>query len=208
MKFHERCGKSISFSKTRDCAERKEGYDNGIVFSCKPLKKSQIFEVKIDAIEEKWAGSIRLGVTTADPNDLPYFRTVTDIHSSSEHNSMFWVCCGSKLFHGSQEFAINKSLYGLSGVSDIIGIQVRQNGQMHTYKNGVHVENVAEGLPVDVDLYVIVDIYGAVTKVSCLQDKVLSLKEHSRRVIQNIIKDENDIDDLNIPKVLKVFLKL
>ena len=58
MRFHERCGNSIKFSKSKDCAERKEGYDNGIVFSCKPLKKSQIFEVKINAIEEKWAGSI------------------------------------------------------------------------------------------------------------------------------------------------------
>lgn len=60
MQFHKNCGKSIEFSTDNKSAERKNGYCDGIVYSLKPLnvKSSTIFQVKIDSIEDKWAGSI------------------------------------------------------------------------------------------------------------------------------------------------------
>ena len=60
MQFHEKCGKSIVFSDANKSAERKSGYCDGIVYSLNPLSvtKSQIFQVRIEATEDKWAGSI------------------------------------------------------------------------------------------------------------------------------------------------------
>lgn len=60
MQFHKNCGKSIVLSDDNKSAERKNGYCDGIVYSLKPLdvERSTIFQVKIDSIEDKWAGSI------------------------------------------------------------------------------------------------------------------------------------------------------
>lgn len=60
MQFHKNCGKSIVLSNDNKSAERNNGYCDGIVYSFKPLnvKRSTIFQVKINSTEDKWAGSI------------------------------------------------------------------------------------------------------------------------------------------------------
>lgn len=66
-------------------------------------------------------------MTTLNPEVVPYFRTATDIHHSLKHGKMFWICCGSKLFHENEENEIKSNLYKLSGINDVIGWYIMPN---------------------------------------------------------------------------------
>ena len=59
------------------------------------------------------------------------------------------------------------------------GLQLRANGELHTYRNGHHIEKVASGLPTrnttlhqkeDEKFYAFVDVYGSITKVSIVAE--------------------------------------
>lgn len=59
MRFHEICGANIILSCAKQRAERTEGsYDHGIVYGDQPLRLGQIFQLKIEKLEEKWAGAL------------------------------------------------------------------------------------------------------------------------------------------------------
>lgn len=59
MKFHDNCGKNVKLTNSNLCAERiGDSYDNGIVYSHRPLEIGEIFQLKIKAVEMKWAGSL------------------------------------------------------------------------------------------------------------------------------------------------------
>lgn len=61
MVFHLNCGKNVCLSNNRQVAERTgDGFDHGVTFSSRPLhvKNSEIFQLRIEAKEDKWAGSL------------------------------------------------------------------------------------------------------------------------------------------------------
>jgi neuralized-like protein 4 len=49
------------------------------VLTNRPLKLNEVFEVRIDKMVTKWAGSIEIGVTTHSPQELEYPSTMTNV---------------------------------------------------------------------------------------------------------------------------------
>lgn len=59
ISFHQKHGRFIKLSKV-NCRAIREGdtYDHGVVFSCRPIKIGEVFQLKIEQMEPKWAGSL------------------------------------------------------------------------------------------------------------------------------------------------------
>lgn len=43
------------------------------------------FQIRIDKLVDKWSGSIEIGVTTHNPNNLDYPATMTNLRSGNTH---------------------------------------------------------------------------------------------------------------------------
>lgn len=107
--FHEKCGTLIKLSNNNKTAERRrplDEFNNGVVMTNRPLRHNEMFEVgggrivsiferlkeankcdllnvqiRIDKLVDKWSGSIEIGVTTHNPNNLDYPATMTNLRS-------------------------------------------------------------------------------------------------------------------------------
>jgi neuralized-like protein 4 len=56
-----------------------DDFNNGVVLTNRPLKSNELFEVRLDKMVTKWAGSIEIGVTTHNPTELEYPSTMTNV---------------------------------------------------------------------------------------------------------------------------------
>ena len=74
IKFHERHGRYVTLTEGGTCARRNgDTYDHGVVFSNRKLSIGEIFQLRIDELESKWAGSL--------------------VSIGNEENSLFDFCC-------------------------------------------------------------------------------------------------------------------
>lgn len=63
LRFHDRCGSLVKLSSGNRSAERRrplDEFNNGVVMTQRPLKDSELFEIRIDRLVDKWSGSIEV----------------------------------------------------------------------------------------------------------------------------------------------------
>lgn len=70
-----------------------DDFNNGVVLTSRVLRPEELFEVHIDKMVEKWAGSIEIGVTLHSPNDIDFPSTMTNIRSGT------WMMTGTGVMH-------------------------------------------------------------------------------------------------------------
>ena len=80
-------------------------YNNGVVVSNRPLKDSELFEVRITDMIDKWTGSIEVGITALRPEIMEIPATMTSIQSNT------WVMSGCNIVSGGKTLKEN---YGIS----------------------------------------------------------------------------------------------
>lgn len=56
-----------------------DDFNNGVVLSHRPLRPNEMFEVQLDKLVDKWAGSLEIGVTTHSPTELEFPSTMTNV---------------------------------------------------------------------------------------------------------------------------------
>eukprot|EP00794_Sanderia_malayensis_P017422 gene17422-19166_t len=204
--FHSRCGKSVRLLNG-DRRARRDGdtYDNGLVFSNRPLHIGELFQLKIEEMESKWAGSLRIGITTENPNrpELRIARAITDLFTNDNDN--YWILSGSHVYNGTKE----KKLYQLNlhtlDVYDRVAVQVKSNGDLHFFQNGFDKGIAISNIPCDKQVYAVFDLYGRTKQVSWDYYGAPSLENLCKKVIRkNFMEDE--IVDFLIPSQLKEFL--
>ncbi|NXG03646.1 NEUL4 protein, partial [Sakesphorus luctuosus] len=71
QRFHGRCGQNVALGAEGLGAARVSGYCHGLVFSRSHLRPGELFEVRIEALDERWAGSVRVGLTALPPGQGP-----------------------------------------------------------------------------------------------------------------------------------------
>ena len=64
-----------------------------MVLTSRTLRPEELFEVHIDKMVDKWAGSIEIGVTLHSPNDLDFPSTMTNMRSGT------WMMTGTGVMH-------------------------------------------------------------------------------------------------------------
>ncbi|KAB7508105.1 Neuralized-like protein 4 [Armadillidium nasatum] len=130
-----------------------DDFNNGVVLSHRPLRPNEMFEVQLDKLVDKWAGSLEIGVTTHSPTELEFPSTMTNVRSGT------WLLTSNGVTHNGTTIA---ETYGLNidrlKVGERIGVCRKENGSLHFYVDGVDRGVAATNVPERV--YGVVDLYG------------------------------------------------
>uniref|UniRef100_A0A8C7M3C1 Neuralized-like protein 4 n=1 Tax=Oncorhynchus mykiss TaxID=8022 RepID=A0A8C7M3C1_ONCMY len=175
--FHEKCGTLIKLSNNNKTAERRrplDEFNNGVVMTNRPLRHNEMFEIRIDKLVDKWSGSIEIGVTTHNPNNLDYPATMTNLRSGTIMMSGCGILTNGKGTRREYcEFSLDELQEG-----DHIGLMHKASGALHFYINGIDQGVAAAQTPAVV--YAVVDLYGMAVKVTIVHNH-----NHSDRLRRN-----------------------
>lgn len=142
-----------------------DDFNNGVVLTKRPLRPNELFEVRLDRLVTKWAGSIEIGVTTHCPGDIDYPLTMTNVHSGT------WMMTGVGIMHNGitvvNQYGVNLDTLR---VGDRVGATVKSNGCLHFYVNGMDQGEAAKDVPTIV--YGVVDLYGQAAQITLCRDNV------------------------------------
>uniref|UniRef100_K1RDC5 Neuralized-like protein 4 n=1 Tax=Magallana gigas TaxID=29159 RepID=K1RDC5_MAGGI len=154
--FHTRCGSHAAVINNQRTAHRPNALDDfnyGVVLTNRTLRPEELFEVHIDKMVDKWAGSIEIGVTLHSPNDLDFPSTMTNMRSGT------WMMTGTGVMHNGTTVI---DMYGQNldrlKAGDRVGVKRRGDGTLHFYVNGIDQGQGATGVPPNV--YGVIDLYG------------------------------------------------
>ncbi|KAJ8401738.1 hypothetical protein AAFF_G00377090 [Aldrovandia affinis] len=175
--FHEKCGTLIKLSNNNKTAERRrplDEFNNGVVMTNRPLRQNEMFEIRIDKLVDKWSGSIEIGVTTHNPNNLDYPATMTNLRSGTIMMSGCGILTNGK---GTRREYCDFSLDELQE-GDHIGLMRKASGALHFYINSIDQGVAAAQTPGAV--YGVVDLYGMAVKVTIVHNH-----NHSDRLRRN-----------------------
>lgn len=145
LTFHPNCGthaQVINNGRTARRPNAVDDFNNGVVLTARPLKTGELFEIRLDRVVTKWAGSIEIGVTTHSPVDLEFPFTMTNVRSGT------WMMTGSGIMHNG---TIILEQYGVNldrlKVGDRVGVLRKENGLLHFFVNGVDQGSAASNVP-------------------------------------------------------------
>ncbi|OAD58573.1 Neuralized-like protein 4 [Eufriesea mexicana] len=156
LMFHTCCGTHVEVINNGRTAHRPnvmDDFNNGVVLTSRPLKPNELFEVRLDKIVVKWAGSIEIGVTTHSPTELEFPFTMTNVRSGT------WMMTENGVVHNGTTIIdeYGQNLDGLQ-VGDRVGVMRKDNATLHFYVNGVDQGAAAMNVPEKV--YGVIDLYG------------------------------------------------
>ncbi|XP_024082725.1 neuralized-like protein 4 isoform X2 [Cimex lectularius] len=162
LTFHPNCGSHAAVINNGRTAHRPKALDdfnNAVVLTNRPLKVNEVFEVKIDKMVTKWAGSIEIGVTTHLPTELEYPSTMTNVRSGT------WIMTGNGVMRNGTSVIddYGQNLDKLQA-GDRVGVVIREGGSLHFLVNGEDQGEAGTGLPSN--LYAVIDLYGQATQAT------------------------------------------
>ncbi|XP_015586465.1 neuralized-like protein 4 [Cephus cinctus] len=156
LMFHMCCGTHadvINNGRTAHRPNAMDDFNNGVVLTSRPLRPNELFEVKLDKIVTKWAGSIEIGVTTHSPTELEFPFTMTNVRTGT------WMMTGNGVMHNGTTMIdqYGQNLDRLQ-VGDRVGVMRKDNATLHFYVNGADQGAAAMNVPEKV--YGVIDLYG------------------------------------------------
>ncbi|XP_022905179.2 neuralized-like protein 4 [Onthophagus taurus] len=166
LTFHPNCGSHaevINNGKTAHRPNATDDFNNGVVLTSRPLRAGELFEVRLERVITKWAGSIEIGVTTHSAKELEFPFTMTNVRSGT------WMMTGSGIMHNGTTVLEN---YGTNldrlQVSDRVGVMRKENGNLHFFVNGndqgIAASNVVE------NVYGVIDLYGQAVEATIIDE--------------------------------------
>lgn len=164
LRFHQIHGRNVRVSNGGMTAQRHsatETFDDAILFSSRPLRQRESFEVVLDAIMVHWKDTISIGVTGIRPEEITLPRTATSLHQET-----ILLSGNALLFNGS---SIRKDFlpFHLDCLKVGTRLGVMLNGDfVHFFIDGVD-QGPAYECKVQ-HVYAVVDLYGQCSKVNIL----------------------------------------
>ncbi|KAI0236390.1 Neuralized-like protein 4 [Lamellibrachia satsuma] len=162
--FHTHCGSHaavINGQRTSHRPNALDDFNNGVVLTSRTLRNGEQFEVRLDKMVDKWAGSIEIGVTTHSPLTLEFPSTMTNIRSGT------WMMTGNGVMHNGTTIidAYGQNLDGLT-LADRVGVSRKEDGTLHFTVNGVDQGQAATNVPAAV--YGVIDLYGQAAQATII----------------------------------------
>ncbi|TNM93826.1 hypothetical protein fugu_002002 [Takifugu bimaculatus] len=166
--FHANCGQKaaiISDGRTALRPHATDDFNHGVVLSNRPLRSNEVFQVRIDKMVDKWAGSIEIGVTTHNPAYLQLPSTMTNLRSGT------WMMTGNGVMHNGTTI-LDEYGHNLDRLKagDTVGVVRKEDGSLHFFVNGVAQGPAAWNVPPSV--YAVVDLYGQAAQATIMDDMV------------------------------------
>lgn len=56
-----------------------DDFNNGVILTRRPLRPNELFQVRLERVVTKWAGSVEIGVTTYSAEELDFPFTMTNV---------------------------------------------------------------------------------------------------------------------------------
>ena len=161
LRFHQFHGRNAKISNNGLTASRPKAlaeFNDSIVFSNRPLKCRELFEVSIEVVVEHWNGSIEIGVTGIRPDELTLPSTATDL----DHDTI--MISGTTLMYNGVTVR-NDLPFDLDTLTSGCRIGVmRNNENIHFFINGVD-QGPAHECKVQ-NVYAVIDLYGQCAQVT------------------------------------------
>ncbi|KAM3968620.1 neuralized E3 ubiquitin protein ligase 4 [Aphomia sociella] len=149
----------INDGKTAHRPNAFEFFNNGIVMTNRTLRTNELFQVRLDLVIPKWAGSIEIGVTQNSSNDIqiPY--------KMSNAKSGTWAMTGEDIIRDGT-IIIPQYVRNLNRLveGDTVGVMRKDMGILHFFVNGVDQGPAAFNIPEHV--FGIIDLYGRVAQAT------------------------------------------
>lgn len=145
LTFHNICGSHACVTHSgrtalRPCAS--EDFNNGVVLTRRPLRPNELFQVRLECVVSKWAGSIEIGITTHSPTELQFPFTMTNVRSGT------WMMTGNGVMHNGitvlEQYGQNLDRLQ---VGDRVGVVRKDDGTVHFWVNGVDQGPAATNVP-------------------------------------------------------------
>ncbi|XP_076236666.1 neuralized E3 ubiquitin protein ligase 4 isoform X2 [Calliopsis andreniformis] len=166
LMFHSYCGTHVEVINNGRTAQRPnvmDDFNNGVVLTSRPLKPNELFEVRLDKIITKWAGSIEIGVTTHSPTELEFPFTMTNVRSGT------WMMTENGVMHnGTTIIADYSQNLDRLQVGDRVGVMRKDNATLHFYVNGADQGAAAVNVPEKV--YGVIDLYGQAAQATIVDN--------------------------------------
>ncbi|XP_074839129.1 neuralized-like protein 4 isoform X2 [Carettochelys insculpta] len=164
--FHANCGQKaaiINEGRTALRPHATDDFNHGVVLSSRPLRNNEVFQVRIDKMVDKWAGSIEIGVTTHNPTYLQLPSTMTNLRSGT------WMMTGNGVMHNGTTI-LDEYGHNLDRLKagDTVGVVRREDGTLHFFVNGAAQGPAAWNVPPNV--YAVVDLYGQAAQATILDE--------------------------------------
>ena len=121
-------------------------------------KLFDLFSLQVNS----WSGSIEIGVTSCDPDNLNFPISATGFREGT------WVMSGSSVLKDGHSM-IEEYGCDLDQLSegDVVGVMRSSESELHFFVNGVDQGTAATGIPARV--YAVIDMYGKCAQVSIME---------------------------------------
>ncbi|KAM7026312.1 LOW QUALITY PROTEIN: neuralized-like protein 4, partial [Acridotheres tristis] len=164
--FHPNCGQKaavVNEGRTALRPHATDDFNHGVVLSARPLGDNELFQVRLDKMVDKWAGSIEIGVTTHNPAYLQLPSTMTNLRSGT------WMMTGNGVMHNGTT-VLDEYGHNLDRLKagDTVGVVRRDDGTLHFFVNGAPQGPAAWNVPPNV--YAVVDLYGQAAQATIVEE--------------------------------------
>ncbi|XP_051631692.1 LOW QUALITY PROTEIN: neuralized-like protein 4, partial [Manacus candei] len=164
--FHPNCGQKaavVNEGRTALRPHATDDFNHGVVLSARALRDNELFQVRIDKMVDKWAGSIEIGVTTHNPAYLQLPSTMTNLRSGT------WMMTGNGVMHNGTT-VLDEYGHNLDRLKagDTVGVVRRDDGTLHFFVNGAPQGPAAWNVPPNV--YAVVDLYGQAAQATIVDE--------------------------------------
>ena len=165
FQFSEKHGKNIVLSVDRLHATRSKGFDQGLLFSSRPLPRNTLFHFRVGACNASLSGGLMLGVTSSNSSSL---LSLANNCSSALHLlplSNSWLICSNGVYYQNEKIS-NPFGPNLDTIAPgtTLGLCIDVEARLHLFVNGRNCGIVAKRIPNNP--YVFVDLYGSITEVN------------------------------------------
>ncbi|XP_046397021.1 neuralized-like protein 4 [Ischnura elegans] len=154
IRFDPKCGTNVAVvneGKTVRKINLEVALDS-VVFTTRPLKPDELFEVRLDKKNTKFSLSLGIGGTTHSPKDIPIANHINHLPHPT------WARYHGHLYRNG---SLTMKEYGRSLdallVGDRVGIMRSSAGNLHFYVNGVDQGPAASNVPDHI--YAVLELY-------------------------------------------------
>lgn len=144
----------------------------------RPIKPNEFFQVRLEKVVTKWAGSIEIGVTTHTPTELNFPFTMTNVRSGT------WMMTGNGVMHNGTTVVeqYGQNLDKLQ-VGDRVGVIRKDDGTIHFWVNGVDQGAAATNVPERI--FGVIDLYGQAAQASIIDTSECGSPDTGNSTISN-----------------------
>lgn len=73
----------IQFNLIYSHCSASDDFNNGVVLTRRALRPNELFQVRLERVVSKWAGSIEIGITEHSPTELDFPFTMTNVRTGT-----------------------------------------------------------------------------------------------------------------------------